>query len=63
MDSEGKEHGLVGDKITSKKIWNFLRQKTFYGFDFDSTMLRISAMNMGFTWHSKTQYKILRFHF
>ena len=46
IDKEGMEHGLVGDKITSSKIWSLLRSKTFYGFDFDSTMLRISAMNM-----------------
>ena len=46
VDEEGGEHGLIGDKITSSKIWSHLRDKTFYGFDFDSTMLRISAMNM-----------------
>ena len=45
-DEEGMEHGLIGDKITSNTIWNHLKNKTFYGFDFDSTMLRISAMNM-----------------
>ncbi len=46
VDEEGVEHGLVRDKITSSKAWSHLRNKTFYGFDFDSTMLRISAMNM-----------------
>ena len=46
VDKEGMEHGLIGDKITSQKIWRYLKNKTFYGFDFDSTMLRISAMNM-----------------
>ena len=46
VDEEGVEHGLIGDKITSPKIWNHLKNKTFYGFDFDSTLLRISAMNM-----------------
>ena len=46
VDEEGSEHGLIGDKITSSKIWRHLKSKTFYGFDFDSTMLRISAMNM-----------------
>ena len=46
IDEEGMEHGLVGDKITSSNIWSLLRNKTFYGFDFDSTMLRISSMNM-----------------
>ena len=46
VNEEGVEHGLIGAKITSQKTWNYLRNKTFYGFDFDSTMLRISAMNM-----------------
>ena len=46
LDEEGVEHGLIGDKITSQKTWKHLKSKTFYGFDFDSTMLRISAMNM-----------------
>ena len=46
VDEEGIEHGLIGDKITSSKIGKHLKSKTFYGFDFDSTMLRISAMNM-----------------
>ena len=46
VDEEGSEHGLIGDKITSPKIWRHLKSKTFYGYDFDSTMLRISAMNM-----------------
>lgn len=45
-DKEGVEHGLIGDKIPNIKTWNYLKNKTFYGFDFDSTMLRISAMNM-----------------
>ncbi len=46
IQEDGTEHGLVGDKITDSKIWNFLREKAFFGFDFDSTMLRIAAMNM-----------------
>ena len=46
VDEEGVEHGLVGDKITDRKIWSYLKNKTFYGCDFDSTMLRISTMNM-----------------
>lgn len=46
VDEEGVEHGLVGDKITDPKVWKHLKNKTFYGFDFDSTMLRIGAMNM-----------------
>ncbi len=46
VDEEGVEHGLIGDKITDPKVWKHLKNKTFYGFDFDSTMLRIGAMNM-----------------
>lgn len=46
LQEDGTEHGLVGDKITDSKVWDFLRDKTFFGYDFDSTMLRIAAMNM-----------------
>lgn len=46
IEEDGTEHGLVGDKITDQKIWDHLREKTFYGYEFDSTMLRIAAMNM-----------------
>jgi type I restriction enzyme M protein len=45
-EADGTEHGLVGDKINDKKLWNFLKGKTFFGYDFDSTMLRIGTMNM-----------------
>ena len=44
-DHEGKFYGLYGDKITDKKGWELL-WSSFYGFDFDSTMVRISLMNM-----------------
>lgn len=46
VEEDGTEHGLVGDRINDKKHWAFLKSKTFYGFDFDSTMLRIGTMNM-----------------
>jgi type I restriction enzyme M protein len=46
IEEDGTEHGLVGDRITDQKIWDFLREKTFFGYEFDSTMLRIAAMNM-----------------
>jgi type I restriction enzyme M protein len=46
VEEDGTEHGLVGDRITDPKVWEFLNQHTFFGFDFDSTMLRIAAMNM-----------------
>ncbi|NOT78656.1 MAG: SAM-dependent DNA methyltransferase [Bacteriovoracaceae bacterium] len=46
VDEDGSEHGLVGDKIKDKKVWEYLRNSTFYGYDFDTTMLRIAAMNL-----------------
>lgn len=46
VEEDGTEHGLVGDKIKDKKVWDYLKNSTFYGYDFDTTMLRIAAMNM-----------------
>ncbi len=46
VEEDGTIHGLVGDKITDEKVWDFLRKSTFYGYDFDSTMLRIATMNL-----------------
>ena len=46
VEEDGTEHGLVGDKINDKKLWTFLKNKSFFGYDFDSTMLRIGTMNM-----------------
>jgi type I restriction enzyme M protein len=46
MDSDGTAHNIIGDKITKKEHWDLLKNKTFYGFDFDNTMLRIGLMNM-----------------
>ncbi len=45
-DEDGTPHNLIGDKITNKKAWEFLKRKTFYGFDMDTTMVRIALMNM-----------------
>jgi type I restriction enzyme M protein len=45
-DSEGIAHNLVGDKIHDKKKWDILRRQTFYGYDNDSTMVRLALMNM-----------------
>jgi len=46
QDSEGGYHNLLGDKITDPKHWNKLWSDTFYGYDNDNTMIRISLMNM-----------------
>ncbi|MEK6982498.1 MAG: N-6 DNA methylase [Candidatus Micrarchaeota archaeon] len=45
-DEQGHPHNLIGDKITNPKQWDFLRRETFFGHDFDSTMIRIALMNM-----------------
>jgi len=46
VDEDGEYHNLIGDNITNPKHWEKLWNDTFYGYDFDSTMSRISLMNM-----------------
>lgn len=46
IDENGMERGLVGDKLTDKRQWSVLRERTFHGFDFDTTMVRIGMMNL-----------------
>jgi type I restriction enzyme M protein len=46
QDDEGVFYNLTGDRIVQKQHWDLLWNDTFYGFDFDSTMVRISLMNM-----------------
>jgi len=45
-DEEGNPHHLIGDKITDKKLFKFLKTYALTGYDFDSTMTRIGAMNL-----------------
>lgn len=45
-DEDGAPHHLIGDKLTDKKQWKFLNEKSFFGCDFDTTMVRIALMNM-----------------
>jgi type I restriction enzyme M protein len=45
-DEYGAPTNLVGDKIVDKKHWDLLRKNTFFGYDFESTMVRIASMNM-----------------
>jgi type I restriction enzyme M protein len=45
-DEEGAPHHLVGDKIADPKLHEMLKSKALTGFDFDSTMVRIAAMNL-----------------
>lgn len=43
---DGIERGLVGDKLTDPRQWKALREQTFHGRDFDTTMVRIGLMNL-----------------
>jgi type I restriction enzyme M protein len=45
-DEDGAPHNLIGDRIADKKKWDFLWNNSFFGYDFDSTMVRIALMNM-----------------
>lgn len=45
VNEEGVKHGFVGDLLTKAERKKF-DTDSFYGFDFDPTMLRVSAMNM-----------------
>ncbi len=44
-DEDGFERGF-GDKLTDERLWTALREKTFFGYDFDTTMVRIGLMNL-----------------
>lgn len=46
IDEDGTSHNLIGNKIVTKKHWDILWHETFYGFDFEITMIRIALMNM-----------------
>ncbi len=46
VDEDGSVHNLYGDKIIEKAHWDLLKRETFFGFDFDTTMIRIGLMNM-----------------
>lgn len=45
IDDEGNEYNFKGDKLQSDEF-KLLNNNTFYGFDFDITMVRIGLMNM-----------------
>jgi type I restriction enzyme M protein len=44
-DEDGFERGF-GDKLTDERLWTELRERTFFGYDFDTTMVRIGLMNL-----------------
>jgi type I restriction enzyme M protein len=43
---DGIVRGLVGDQLTDPRQWEVLKEKTFHGYDFDTTMVRIGLMNL-----------------
>jgi type I restriction enzyme M protein len=45
-DENGLTRGLVGDKLTNERQWSQLKEKTFYGYDMDDSMVRIGLMNL-----------------
>ncbi len=46
VGEDGIERGLVGDRLTDPRQWEALKEKTFHGYDFDTTMVRIGLMNL-----------------
>jgi len=46
VGEDGIERGLVGDRLTNPHLWTALKEKTFHGYDFDTTMVRIGLMNL-----------------
>lgn len=45
-DENGLTRGIVGDKLTDERQWGQLKEKTFYGYDIDESMVRIGLMNL-----------------
>lgn len=45
-DENGLVRGIVGDKLTDERQWKQLKEKTFYGYDMDESMVRIGLMNL-----------------
>ena len=46
MDEDGTPHNLFANKIVKKEHWDLLWNNTFFGYDFEITMIRIALMNM-----------------
>lgn len=46
VDENGLIRGQLGDKLTDERQWNHLKEKTFYGYDIDDSMVRIALMNL-----------------
>lgn len=45
-DPNGLVRGLVADKLTDERQWRQLKEKTFFGYDMDESMVRIGLMNL-----------------
>ena len=45
-DENGLTRGDLGDKLTDERQWTHLKEKTFYGYDIDESMVRIGLMNL-----------------
>jgi len=45
-DENGFVKGTYGDNLTNEKLWKQLKENTFFGYDFDHTMVRIGLMNL-----------------
>jgi type I restriction enzyme M protein len=46
VDEHGIERGSRGDLIVSEGDWKQLREQTLFGYDFDTSMVRIGLMNL-----------------
>ena len=46
VGEDGIERGIAGDRLTDPRQWDALKSKTFHGYDFDTTMVRIGLMNL-----------------
>lgn len=46
LDENGLMRGLIGDKLTDERQWYHLKEKSFFGYDIDGTMVRIGLMNL-----------------
>ncbi len=46
VGEDGIQRGVAGDRLTDPRQWEVLKEKTFHGYDFDTTMVRIGLMNL-----------------
>jgi type I restriction enzyme M protein len=46
INDDGFRMGTFGDKISDPRVWEKIKNNTFFGFDFDTTMVRVGLMNL-----------------